>query len=245
MSINPIVRKPYKPNPKKIAQFAREGEIYRQKIADQKTQERPILERIMLVSGVELNNLETALDCICGCHPKAPTFSLHDGGRTCSCQLTPEQLKKQRHSALKNLSRISQKIQPVYNANHEEFNKRVEELNIQAKIEVSGAPFVIVGNVDGRGFYLRERHGEYRVTIAPNSDPSSNPWDSQGEVIDIVSGSESEFSTDKNKLFSIKALEISVSSVRAYLRQIQCQHDSVNTRYCPNCGKELIPAYLE
>ncbi|MGH3444566.1 MAG: hypothetical protein ACRDPB_04250, partial [Nocardioidaceae bacterium] len=56
------------------------------------------------------------------------------------------------------------------------------------------APFVITGRVDGRGFYLRERHGSYTVTVASDDDPGADPWGRPADqmTLDIAEGDESD-----------------------------------------------------
>ncbi|MDQ2882822.1 MAG: hypothetical protein M3Y48_16985 [Actinomycetota bacterium] len=42
-----------------------------------------------------------------------------------------------------------------------ELARHAQDLGVTAQWRLVAAPFVITGNVDGRGFYLRERHGSY------------------------------------------------------------------------------------
>ena len=76
-----------------------------------------------------------------------------------------------------------------------EFQSEVARLKVSAQMVVAAAPMVITGVTDGRAFYLRERHGSWRVTIATDDDPTADPWGSALEApsIDIASGDESDF----------------------------------------------------
>ena len=44
------------------------------------------------------------------------------------------------------------------------------ELDVDAELRCSAFPFVVAGTCDGRSFYLRERHGHWRVEVAADPD---------------------------------------------------------------------------
>lgn len=143
-------------------------------------------------AGPPLRDPEAAADCHCGCHPKAADAELHDGGRSCGCQLTPEK----RHLALKEFTEQLNDLDPDPGRLVRRGGARSarRELGVSATWWLVAAPFVITGNVDGRGFYLRERHGSYRVTIAPDDDPGADPWELPAErlTLDIAGGDDDD-----------------------------------------------------
>lgn len=103
---------------------------------------------------------------------------------------------------------------------------------------------MIVGNCDGRGFYLRERHGTYRVTISADEDPSADPWsaDPTATSIDIAEGGEHEFWID-GEFSEVAALRIAVAAVRTALARNTCSHRTMGAEpYCPGCGVRLSEA---
>ncbi|MBX3314372.1 MAG: hypothetical protein KF906_08640 [Actinobacteria bacterium] len=113
-----------------------------------------------------------------------------------------------------------------------------------ARIEVWAAPFVIVGECDGRGFYLRERHGHYRVTISGDDDPSSDPWvaDPTETSIDVASGDEREL-TGTSRPSDAVALRVAVNAVRTALARNDCAHPgAADEAHCPSCGVRLSEA---
>ena len=92
---------------------------------------------------------------------------------------------------------------------------------VTATVKVPAAPFVVTGVCDGRAFYLRERHGSWRVTIASDGDPLADPWGSLRDetTIDIASGEEDEFNDDEGRFFSHAValrVAVTVSAMRCY-----------------------------
>jgi hypothetical protein len=65
-----------------------------------------------------------------------------------------------------------------------EFQVEAERLEVTAKVVIQAAPLVITGVCDGHAFYLRERHGSWRVTIATDDDPL--PEKVSGNLTDSV-----------------------------------------------------------
>jgi hypothetical protein len=198
--------------------------------------------RAAILTGPLLRDVEAAVDCRCGCHPRPAEVDLHDGGRACSCQLTPDERVEQNRSFFEALAEISEEQSgpgSPWDRRREAFAAEAEALGVDAHIEIVGAPFVIVGNCDGRGFYLRERHGSYRVTIAPDDDPAADPWSAgiTRSSIDVASGDEGDF--DEDGAFSTtRALRIAVTSVRTALGRNCCAHGSAaaDDAFCSECG---------
>ncbi|SDX57128.1 hypothetical protein SAMN05660209_00732 [Geodermatophilus africanus] len=120
---------------------------------------------------------------------------------------------------------------------------RAAELGVRARIAVDGAPFVLAGTVDGRGFYLRERHGLWRVTIAPDEDPGVDPWTAGPSVptLDIADGDADRLLV-KGGFDVTRALDVAGGAVRSFLRQQACAHGRAlsGDRFCPVCGAALV-----
>jgi hypothetical protein len=100
---------------------------------------------------------------------------------------------------------------------------------------------VLAGTVDGRGFYLRERHGSWRVTVAPDEDPGSDPWTADPSVptFDIADG-------DADRLFVegdfsvVRALDVAVAPVRSSCRSGGAGTGG-HTRRPVSCGVRSSP----
>ncbi len=119
-----------------------------------------------------------------------------------------------------------------------------EALGVEASIQVWGAPHVIVGVCDGRGFYLRERHGSYRVTIATDDDPGSDPWIAEPTEpsIDIAAGDEYELEED-GRFSWVITLRVAVQAVRTAVARNACDHRRVESEpFCPTCGVRIDDA---
>ncbi len=102
---------------------------------------------------------------------------------------------------------------------------------------------MLAGTVDGRGFYLRERHGLWRVTIAPDEDPGIDPWTADPSVstLDIADGDADRLLLDDG-FSAIRALDVAVGAVRSFLRQRACGHGRAlpGDRFWPACGAALV-----
>lgn len=124
------------------------------------------------------------------------------------------------------------------------FAAEAAALGVEAEIRVSAAPSVVVGVCDGRGFYLRERHGSYRVTIAPDDDPGSDPWtaDSTTPSIDIAAGDEDELRDESGFSWAV-TLRVAVEAVRTALARNTCEHRRIGSEpFCPRCGVRIDDA---
>jgi len=128
-----------------------------------------------------------------------------------------------------------------------ELAQHAEELGVTAQWRVAAAPFVITGNVDGRGFYLRERHGYYRVTIAPDDDPTADPWELPIEraTLDIADGEDDDLTGPDGGYDVAHALTVAVHAVRTFLARRGCEHQQPTDPrqlFCSWCGVRLTEA---
>ncbi len=232
------VRKPIVINEEERAKAEREAAEYAAARDETARRARPYNERVLTASGVPLPDVAAALDCHCSCHPRV-NLELHEGGTRCPCQFTPEERRQSAADLFKLLTDQNYDNSDLITEEYASLSRKAEELGVEAEIACLRAPFVIVGNIDGRGFYLRERHDVYRVTISDDDNPGANPWGDTEYTsqLDIAQGDRSDFDNDG------EALEIAVAAVRTYLRRRACTqpHDSSSSRYCSNCGEALIP----
>jgi hypothetical protein len=115
------------------------------------------------------------------------------------------------------------------------------ELQIEATEESPGAPWVIVGRVDGRRFYLRERWEAYDISISPPDDPDLDPWRSDRGTL-VRSGVAGDLLT-AGRVDYRRALRVIAEAVRTQLRRETCAHPHADRdRYCPACGLPLLDA---
>lgn len=223
------------------AEWAAEAAKMRADHAANKTAQEPA-RRAALAAGPTLRDLEAAVDCVCSCHPRPADMRLHDGGISCPCQLTDEERAESLEELLGLLSEAS-----IGRESYEtEMRRRADEAAARLGAEVRGiggaAPFVIRGVVDGRGFYLRERHDLWSVVIAPDDEPLADPWsrDREVPVIEVASGE--SVALEKEGVFdAVHALEVAVNAVKLFLLRRSCSHENA-ARFCPVCGVEMSQA---
>ena len=199
----------------------------------------------LLALGPELRDLDAAVDCRCSCHPRAADMSLHDGGASCRCQLTREDLQKRMAKFEKSAAEHRERARPRREARQAEFAAAVESLGVEAIIECEAAPLAIVGRCDGHSFFLRARHDIYRVEVA--ADPGcENLWyDGDADRIEVASGCDRDLVGDGGGVSPAVAVRVAVDAIRTSMRRNMCSHEEpsgVGHLYCRNCGVELSQA---
>jgi cysteine synthase len=145
------------------------------------------------------------------------------------------------HRRLKSLEEIRQAFAPIVEANRQSealMATLADELAVDAKVACSMCPLAVTGHCDGHAFYLRERHGEYRVTVSV--EPSAvDLWTSGDEVpyVDVATGSDVDIYDADEHPYSA-ALRVAVTAVRDWLRRTGCDHAPRGDRaFCPDCGE--------
>jgi hypothetical protein len=239
--IPPKVRQLVRPSSEDQAARSQEWEIERAQRDQKRIEERP--RRLAAIElGPPLRDVDAAVECHCGCHPRPAELETHDGGVSCACQQTPAE----REALWKEFEDFEPDPELVeeQRTRTEEFEREATHLGVQATVRVEGFPFVIGGVVDGRGFYMRERSGSYRITIAHDDNPLDDPWSSDVEVptIDIAVGSEAEFRDADGTPSQTLALQITVQSIRTYFLRRNCTHETpanATHRFCRHCGVHL------
>lgn len=197
----------------------------------------PARRRAITALGPALTNVDAAVECRCGCHPTPADANLHDGGACCPCQDTPEQRQEKMH-------RILQELAELHLADEEEHyriavTKTAESLGAHITAFLPAAPFVIAGTVDGRAFYLRERHNNWKLVIAGDDDPLADVWNTRPTGALVIA----EGTTDSWDWQTTHMVSDSIRTIREYLRARACPHTYARA-YCPDCGIR-IPAETE
>lgn len=237
----PRVEKPVPVSAEQQALWAAEAAKMRADHAASQLAEEPA-RRAAIAAGPALRDLEAAVTCFCSCHPRPADPRLHEGGVSCPCQLTDAE----RAESLESLRGVLSESSEAQESYETEMRRRVDEAATRLGAEIrdigGAAPFVIRGVVDGRGFYLRERHDLWSVVIAPDDDPLSDPWarDREVPVIEVASGESATL--EKEGVFDpVHALEVAVNAVRIFLLRRSCQHENA-VRFCPDCGVDVAQA---
>lgn len=198
--------------------------------------------RAALAAGPSLRDVEAAVACSCSCHPSPADQRLHEGGAACPCQLTNEERAESLEKLLVSLSETGVGQESYETEMRLRADEVAERLGIELRDIGGAAPFVIRGVVDGRGFYLRERHDLWSVVIAPDDDPAADPWtlDRSVPVIEVASGASSDLEQDG--IFEpAHVLEVAVDAVRLFQLRRSCTHENA-ARFCPTCGVAMSQA---
>lgn len=173
----PVVRCFVAPTEEQLSESRASAERIRAEVQAKRELSRPA-RRAAILAGPTLRAPDAAVECPCACHPRPADDGLHNGGVSCRCQDTDEQREARSRAFRETWATLVDGFAEGNNSREEQqvrFDAEAVALGVEARVEVTAAPFVIVGTCDGRGFYLRERHGTYRVTIAPERDPGSDP----------------------------------------------------------------------
>ena len=198
----------------------------------------------VLATGPPLRNIDEAADCRCSCHPSPASPSLHEGGAECPCQLTAAERAE-------GWDRLLKDIREAVGASDEADRERAElaeaaaELDVDAEVRCSACPFVVAGTCDGRSFYLRERHGHWRVEVAADPD-CADLWGTSGALgIEIAAGREADLCDADGRCSPGVALRLAVHAVRLSALRDRCSHEPPSDEsrgFCRRCGTPLDEA---
>lgn len=198
--------------------------------------------RVRELAGMEgtLRDMQAALECACSCHDGAE--KLHDGGITCPCQQTQEERAASLDEALRALSawQDDPEYQAARAAAEAEFSAAADALGAHIEQHGGGAPYIIIGNVDGQSFYFRERSDWWTVEIADLKNGET--WRYDTASILVAEGS-SDALVDAGAGYEPVALRIAVEAVRTFLTRRACTHPGEST-WCADCGVKRSEAEL-
>ena len=200
---------------------------------------RSLPERLRLAASSGVSNVRAAADCLCDCHPKIANHSLHEGGLTCPCQLSPAQRKEAARAATEALLGVlaDPELEAVQEAEHKE---AVEAGNKAgwAELRIGGyAPFQISGHLDGRCVYVRERHGNYRIELRYPCQLECVDGNCDAEATVIAAGPDYEL-YGEGPGHMLRALGYATEVVRDQLLRENCSHLAAK-QWCPDCGLKV------
>lgn len=231
VEINPRLVEPFVPDPQAIQRAQEQAEQLRAQINQRRAEQRPHRLAGLQQAGPSLRDLDAALDCPCACHPRPADLGLHDGGSSCGCQLSDDERRERSRGAMSALAELFQETRED-DSSYTQVRDTATELGVEVTLAGFACPFVLTGTVDGRFGYLRERHGSYRICVAPDDDPLADVWRQnrdRGEI-ELATGSDDEL-TDMPT-----AVRLFVDAIRQYLTRRACAHDGA-LRFCPSCGQ--------
>ncbi len=239
----PIVRRLLPPTEAERAERAVAAEHWRAEMEATRVALEPA-RRAAILAGPPLRDVDAAVACHCSCHPRPADPGHHEGGATCSCQLTPDERRQIRDDLFADLPDDGGYWGEVHDRLEADLTAEAVALGVEATLTATFAPFVITGTCDGRAFYLRERHGAYRVTMATDDDPTTDPWAAPATEpsVDVAGGDENELRGADGQLSAAVALRLAVDAVRTTLVRARCGHRPAAGPYCPDCGVALADA---
>lgn len=204
--------------------------------------------------------------CACSCHPRLPDGDLHDYGDDCPCQLTVEERRARNAEMFAAMDEFwttpeGQEITAARAADGAELDAWLAATPDFTVTSHGGlAPEQWWGTVDGRSFYFRERHDEWRIEL--DLRPSGRhvrAWNGSDldaeesfEPKEIEEGviAEGTISADGYGRTSVERARFILDKIRIHVRRQSCEvHigglDDLElllgrpVDWCPACGVRL------
>lgn len=205
--------------------------------------------------------------CRCSCHPRLPESDLHDYGFGCVCMRAPEDRRRAFDAWRSDIrafwrSAEGQQITAAEHAAEAELEAWLaEQPGVVVHSHGGLAPEQWRGEVDGRKFYFRERHGEWRIELdlRPNgrfaralvgTDGEGDPRYEERELDagDVIA--DGTTSVDGYGSAPVERAKFIVDTIRVHLSREACalHVDDLSSieallgcavRWCPSCGTRL------
>lgn len=211
--------------------------------------------------------IERGDPCLCSCHPRLPTTDFHDYGFGCPCRKTAEDRQRWWTAWREERDAFwsSPEGQAITAREEAQENDVRDWLVANPGIEVHShggfAPEQWTGVVDGRRFYFRERHGDWRIELdlRPSGQFSTvwvgGDWDDetsfeQREIEDGDVIAEGTTASDGYGDSPLARLLFIVGVIRDHVARESCAvhtADRATTevafgralRWCPACGADV------
>lgn len=206
--------------------------------------------------------------CICSCHPRLPESDLHDYGFGCNCRQSPEERKRAWDDWIDEVDEYwaSPEGQAITAARQAEEDELSAWLAAHPAVVVTShggvAPEQWEGSVEGRSFYFRERHDDWRIEL--DLRPSGRfvkRWtggelddEDEHELVETAEGDVIAEGTTRALGYGdtpVERIQFIVDAIRRYLAPQHCMlhagsvHDDLaallgeSLRCCPSCGVRL------
>jgi hypothetical protein len=205
--------------------------------------------------------------CRCSCHLQLPETDLHGYGFDCVCQRAPED----RRRAFTEWRNGIEEFWRSPEGQQIKADELAEEAELQAWLAFQEGvvvrshgglvPEEWSGQMDGRRFYFRERHGEWRIELdlRPNGRFASvfrgtdANGDARYEQRELDEGDVIAYGTTAEESYGTTPLERAqfiADTIRIHLARQACTHHrndlptiqavlGTQLRWCPTCGTRL------
>lgn len=209
------------------------------------------------------SDITTGKPCRCSCHPQLPSGELHEFGASCGCTRTPEQRRAARQEWLDDVAAFwrtpaGQRLHAGKEAAEAALRGWLaQHPGVIVHSHGGWAPEQWTGEVDGRRFYFRERHGDWHIEIDPHpSTGAVSAAGTSGTAGDTVVAPGEVIATGTVDMpgygdTAVQRARFIVTTIRDHLRRQTCTHrgadrDAPHTvaadarpRWCPECGARL------
>jgi len=234
---------------------ARERSLVRTRYAEQLTRSAGVdaVTADLVLATLFDHNRPDGSSCGCSCHPQLPGGSLHDAGFDCSCTWDDDTRAARRREWQARLEEYwaspeAGELKRAQEAERAEVAGWLEaHPGVSAEQTTAFAPEQWKGTVDGRSFYFRERHGEWRIELdleptgqeaqrvigtGPDGEMLTEPVEmTEGTV--IAEGVESALGDTARD-----HLEFIVRTIREHITGESCSHRGA-INFCPTCGSRI------
>lgn len=212
-------------------------------------------------------HLGTGGRCRCSCHPRLPDGDLHDHGFGCPCTQTADEIRRRRTEwAALEAFRTSTETLAFESERGADESALDAWLAAQTGVVVTRhggvRPEQWTGSVDGRTFYFRERHEQWRIELDLRpTGHQSKVWiggdlgdESSFELRDIEAGDIIAEGTIGEAGYGVTRLDrirFIADTIRRHLRRETCSTHALpalgelrlllgeELRWCPACGTRL------
>jgi len=191
--------------------------------------------------------------CLCSCHARLPEGELHDAGFDCRCGWDEDRRRTEKGKWRASLedywaSAEGEERKLAWKAERAELAAWLAaHPGVSAEQTTAAAPEQWEGTVDGRSFYFRERHGDWRLeldleptghfanrVIGPGPDGELRT-ESVETTAGTVIGEGVESALGQS---TVDHLDFIVRAIREHIRGETCAHiGAVN--FCPACGARV------
>jgi hypothetical protein len=191
--------------------------------------------------------------CPCGCHPRLPEGELHDAGFDCRCGWDEDRRRTEKEKWRASLeafwaSAEGEELKSARAAEMAELDAWLAaHPGVSAQQTTPAAPEQWEGTVDGRTFYFRERHGDWRleldleptghfanrvIAVGPDGATRTEPVEMTAGTV-IAEGPASRLGER-----TVEHLEFIVRTIREHITGETCPHlGAIN--FCPACGARV------
>lgn len=207
--------------------------------------------------------------CRCSCHPRLPESDLHDYGFACTCMQSPEERARAMDEwfAARDAFWEGPEGRAIAEAREAEESELAMWLAAHPGVVVTRhggwAPEIWEGSVDGREFFFRERHEEWRIELdLRGTGRFVKRWrggdlddEDSFDLVEVTEGdviARGTTGADDYGTTPAERIGFIVDTIRGHVARQHCEMHVGATRddlaallgesfrWCPSCGSRLV-----